>query len=163
MGKRLINPVINGRKMPLLIDDRMTLLQAIRESAGMTGTKEGCLTGDCGACSVMVDGGLVVSCLVMAAEAENARIETIEGISKGPKLHPLQTEFLKSAGLQCGICTPGFLVAAKALLEQNPDPSEEEVKYFLAGNLCRCTGYMQIMEAIQAAAKTLRQNPSAAD
>ncbi len=163
MGKRLINPVVNGRKTPLMVDDRMTLLEALRESAGMTGTKEGCLTGDCGACSVIVDGGLVDSCLVMAAEAETACIETVEGMSKGPKLHPLQAEFLKSAGLQCGICTPGFLVAAKALLEQNPNPSEQEVKYFLAGNLCRCTGYQQIMVAIQAAAKTLRKDANAAD
>jgi carbon-monoxide dehydrogenase small subunit len=121
----------------------------------MTGTKEGCLTGDCGACSVTMNGRVVDSCLVMAAEADGAEIGTVEGIAHGHALHPLQKQFLQHAALQCGICTPGFLVAAKALLERNANPSEEEIRYWLAGNLCRCTGYRQIVEAVQDAAAEL--------
>jgi aerobic carbon-monoxide dehydrogenase small subunit len=154
--KRIITATINGNETTLAIDNRMTLLQALRDVAGMTGTKEGCLTGDCGACSVMLNGRVVDSCLVMAAEADAASIETVEGLARGHDLHPLQRQFLQHAALQCGICTPGFLVASKALLERNPDPSDEEIRYWLAGNLCRCTGYRQIIEAVRDAAADLR-------
>jgi aerobic carbon-monoxide dehydrogenase small subunit len=153
--KRIVTATINGSEVTLAIDNRMSLLQALRDVAGMTGTKEGCLTGDCGACSVIMNGRVVDSCLVMAAEAEGARLETVEGLARGQQLHPLQQQFLRHAALQCGICTPGFLVAAKALLERNADPTEEEIRYWLAGNLCRCTGYRQIIEAVQDAAAEL--------
>ena len=155
-GKRMITATLNGASKTLMIDNRMSLLQALRDVAGLTGTKEGCLTGDCGACSVVFNGQVVDSCLVMAAEAEGATVETVEGLANGQALHPLQTQFLKHAALQCGICTPGFLVAAKALLEHNPDPTDEEIRYWLAGNLCRCTGYRQIIEAVKDAAAELR-------
>jgi aerobic carbon-monoxide dehydrogenase small subunit len=155
-GKRIITATINGAETTLMIDNRMSLLQALRDVAGLTGTKEGCLTGDCGACSVTMNGHVVDSCLVMAAEADGAQIGTVEGLAAGHDLHPLQRQFLQHAALQCGICTPGFLVAAKALLERNPDPSEEEIRYWLAGNLCRCTGYRQIVEAVQGAAAELK-------
>ena len=125
-----------------------TLLQVLRNRLGLIGAKEGCGTGDCGACSVTLDGRLVCSCLVLGAEAEGHEIETIEGMANGDTLHPLQRKFLEHAALQCGICTPGFLVAAKALLEKNPDPTETEVRYWLAGNLCRCTGYDKIIRAV---------------
>ena len=128
----------------------------LRNRLGLTGAKEGCGTGDCGACSVTVDGRLVCSCLVLGAEAEGREVTTVEGLSVGGKLHPLQTKFIEHAALQCGICTPGFLVAAKALLDRNPDPTEEEIRYALAGNLCRCTGYDKIVRAVSAAAKELR-------
>jgi carbon-monoxide dehydrogenase small subunit len=153
--KRIVTATINGNETSLMVDNRMSLLQALRDVAGMTGTKEGCLTGDCGACSVTMNGRVVDSCLVMAAEADGAEIGTVEGIAQGHALHPLQTQFLRHAALQCGICTPGFLVAAKALLERNANPSEEEIRYWLAGNLCRCTGYRQIVEAVQDAAAEL--------
>jgi carbon-monoxide dehydrogenase small subunit len=123
---------------------------------GLTGVKEGCGTGDCGACSVQIDGRLVCSCLVLGAEAEGSEIETVEGMAEGATLHPLQQKFLEHAALQCGVCTPGFLIAAKALLEKNPDPSEEEIRFGLAGNLCRCTGYDKIVRAVQDAAKEMR-------
>ena len=123
---------------------------------GLTGAKEGCGTGDCGACSVILDGRLVCSCLVLGAEAQGRKIETIEGMADGDKLHPLQRKFISNAALQCGICTPGFLIAAKNLLEKNPDPTEEEIRFGLAGNLCRCTGYDKIVRAVQAAAKEMR-------
>ncbi len=139
-----------------MIDNRMSLLEALRDVAGLTGTKEGCLTGDCGACSVVMNGDVVDSCLVMAAEAEGKRIETVEGMARGHELHPLQKQFLEHAALQCGICTPGFLVAAKVLLDRNPNPTEHEIRYWLAGNLCRCTGYRQIIEAVQDAAADLQ-------
>jgi carbon-monoxide dehydrogenase small subunit len=122
----------------------------------LTGTKEGCATGDCGACSVMMDGRLVCSCLVLAVEADGKSIETIEGMAKNEKLHPLQRKFIEHAALQCGICTPGFLIAARALLERNPDPTESEVRYWLAGNLCRCTGYQKIVEAVLDAGREMR-------
>jgi carbon-monoxide dehydrogenase small subunit len=153
--KRIVTATINGNETSLMVDNRMSLLQALRDVAGMTGTKEGCLTGDCGACSVTMNGRVVDSCLVMAAEADGAEIGTVEGIAQGHALHPLQKQFLHHAALQCGICTPGFLVAAKALLERNANPSEEEIRYWLAGNLCRCTGYRQIVEAVQDAAAEL--------
>jgi len=155
-GKRIITATINGLETTLTIDNRMSLLQALRDAAGLTGTKEGCLTGDCGACSVLFNGRVVDSCLVMAAEADGATIGTVEGLADGHDLHPLQKQFLEHAALQCGICTPGFLVASKALLERNPDPTDEEIRYWLAGNLCRCTGYRQIVEAVKDAAAELR-------
>ena len=154
--KRIITATINGNETTMAIDNRMSLLQALRDVAGMTGTKEGCLTGDCGACSVILNGRVVDSCLVMAAEADGAQLETVEGLARGQELHPLQTQFLEHAALQCGICTPGFLVAAKALLDRNPNPTEEEIRYWLAGNLCRCTGYRTIIEAVQDAAAELK-------
>ena len=128
----------------------------LRDRLGLTGAKEGCGTGDCGACSVMLDGRLVCSCLVLGVEAEGREIDTVEGMADGDKLHPLQQKFLEHAALQCGICTPGFLVAAKALLEKNPDPTEEEIRFWLAGNLCRCTGYDKIVRAVQDAAEEMR-------
>ena len=136
---------INGAPTEFLCDANQTLLDVLRDKLGLTGSKEGCGSGDCGACSVMVDGRLVCSCLVLAPEAEGAKVETIEGMAEGDKLHPLQQKFLEHAALQCGICTPGFLVAAKALLEKTPNPTETEVRYWLAGNLCRCTGYDKIV------------------
>jgi len=128
----------------------------LRDRLGLTGAKEGCGTGDCGACSVIVDDRLVCSCLVLGAEAEGKRVETIEGMAEGDRLHPLQQKFLEHAALQCGICTPGFLIAAKDLLAKNPDPTEEEIRFGLAGNLCRCTGYDKIVRAVQDAASVMR-------
>ncbi len=156
-SKSMVTAVINGSETTLLIDNRMSLLEALRNVAGLTGTKEGCMTGDCGACTVLLNGRVVDSCLVMAAEVEGAEIATVEGMADGQNLHPLQRQFLEHAALQCGICTPGFLVAAKALLERNPNPSDHEVRYWLAGNLCRCTGYRQIFEAVQGAAEEMRK------
>ena len=147
---------INGDNLEFLCGPDETLLDVLRDKLQLTGTKEGCGTGDCGACSITLDGKLVCSCLVLGAEADNAKIETIEGMSDGEKLHPLQQKFLDHAALQCGICTPGILVAAKALLEKNPDPTESEVRYWLAGNLCRCTGYDKIIRAVMDAAKEMR-------
>ena len=147
---------INGDNLEFLCDPEETLLDVLRDKLQLTGTKEGCGTGDCGACSITLDGKLVCSCLVLGAEANNAKITTIEGMSDGIKLHPLQQKFLDHAALQCGICTPGILVAAKALLEKNPDPTESEVRYWLAGNLCRCTGYDKIIRAVMDAAKEMR-------
>ena len=128
----------------------------LRDELMLTGTKEGCATGDCGACSVMLDGRLVCSCLVLAVETEGKRVDTIEGMAKDDQLHPLQRSFLELNGLQCGICTPGILVAARALLEKNPDPTETEVRYWLAGNLCRCTGYDKVVRSVLAAAAEMR-------
>jgi aerobic carbon-monoxide dehydrogenase small subunit len=147
---------INGDDVEFLCQPDETLLEVLRDRLGMTGTKEGCGTGDCGACSVILDNRLVCSCLVLGAEAEGRRIETIEGMAKGDKLHPLQQKFLEHAALQCGICTPGFLIAAKDLLARNPDPTEEEIRFGLAGNLCRCTGYDKIVRAVQDAASVMR-------
>ena len=158
--KTIVTARINGDERTLFCDNRMTLLDALRDAAGLTGTKEGCLSGDCGACSVLLDGQLVDSCLVMAAEAEGRDIQTVEGIAQGERLHPLQTAFLEEAALQCGICTPGFLVAAKALLEQDPDPSDETIRLWLAGNLCRCTGYDKILDAVRSAAEVMRRDTS---
>jgi len=156
--RRSVTANVNRSLTTMLVDDRMSLLDALRDAAGMTGTKEGCLTGDCGACTVTFNGHIVDSCLVMAAEAEGADIGTVEGLAKGNELHPVQKRFLEFAALQCGICTPGFLVAAKALLDKNPSPSEHEIRYWLAGNLCRCTGYQKILEAVQAAATDVRSS-----
>ena len=157
MSKRHISTTVNGDPAEFLADPGTTLLDALRDNLGLTGTKEGCGSGDCGACSVIVDGRLVCSCLMLAAEAEGRRVETIEGMAQGGMLHPLQQKFLEHAALQCGFCTPGLLVAAKALLEENPDPSETEVRYWLAGNLCRCTGYDKVVRAVMDAAADMRQ------
>ena len=152
----LVSTTINGDNIEFACDADESLLDALRNRVGMTGVKEGCGTGDCGACSVILDGRLVCSCLVLGAEAEGREIETVEGMANGAELHPLQVKFLEHAALQCGVCTPGFLVAAKALLEKNHDPSEEEIRFGLAGNLCRCTGYDKIVRAVQDAAKVMR-------
>jgi len=143
---------INGEPVEFLCDGSQTLLSALRDAVGLTGTKEGCSTGDCGACSILLDGRLVPSCLVLAAEAQGRAVTTIEGIAQNGTLHPVQQQFLQHAALQCGICTPGFIVAAKALLDANPNPTETEARYWLAGNLCRCTGYDKIIRAVMDAA-----------
>jgi carbon-monoxide dehydrogenase small subunit len=155
-AKRTVTATINGNEVSLVVDNRMSLLEALREVAGLTGAKEGCLTGDCGACSVIVNGRVVDSCLVMAPEIDGATVTTVEGLADANHLHPLQQQFLEHAALQCGICTPGFLVAAKALLDKNPNPTEHEIRYWMAGNLCRCTGYEKILTAVQDAAAELR-------
>ena len=147
---------VNGDRVEFLCDGEETLLDALRDRLGLTGSKEGCSSGDCGACSVLLDGRLVCSCLVLAAEAEGRQVETVEGMASGDSLHPLQRRFLEFAALQCGICTPGFLIAARALLERNARPSEREVRFALAGNLCRCTGYDKIVRAVMAAAGDMR-------
>ena len=154
MSKMHVTSRINGESREFLCDPNQTLLDVLRDELGLTGTKEGCSTGDCGACSVLVDGRLVCSCLMLAAEAQDKLVETIEGIA-GDELHPIQQKFLEHAALQCGICTPGFIVATKALLEKNPNPDEKTIRYWLAGNLCRCTGYDKIIRAVQDAAKDL--------
>ena len=156
MAKRHVTATLNNNPVEFLCDTRQTLLDVLRDELHMTGTKEGCGTGDCGACSVTIDGRLICSCLMLGAEAEGKSIQTIEGMSTGDKLHVLQQKFLDHAALQCGICTPGFLVASKALLDRNNNPTEEEVRFWLAGNLCRCTGYQKIVEAVMDAAKELR-------
>ncbi len=148
---------INGDTYEFLCEPQQTLLDVLRNELQLSGTKEGCSTGDCGACSVMFDGRLVTSCLVLAVEADGKTIETIEGMAKGDQLHPLQRAFLEHNGVQCGICTPGALIAARALLERNPDPTEAEVRYWLAGNLCRCTGYDKMIRSVLAAAKEMRE------
>jgi len=157
MSRQHISTVVNGDPVEFLADPGMTMLDALRDELGLTGTKEGCGSGDCGACSVIVDGRLVCSCLMLAAEADGKRVETIEGMAQGSRLHPLQQKFLEHAALQCGFCTPGLLVASKALLDANPDPTETEVRYWLAGNLCRCTGYDKIIKAVLDAAADMRQ------
>ncbi len=151
-----VSTKINGDAVEFLCEAEETLLDVLRDRLDLTGAKEGCATGDCGACSVTVDGRLVCSCLVLGAEAEGREITTIEGMADGEILHPLQAKFLEHAALQCGICTPGILVAAEALLEKNPDPTETEVRYWLAGNLCRCTGYDKIIRAVMDAAAEMR-------
>ena len=153
-----VSTTVNGDATEYVCQPGESLLDVLRNRLGLTGAKEGCGTGDCGACSVTLDGELVCSCLVLGAEAEGSKITTVEGLADGDKLHPLQQQFIDHAALQCGICTPGFLVAAKALLDNNPDPSEEEIRYALAGNLCRCTGYDKIVRAVDAAAKDVRKH-----
>ena len=152
-----VSTTINGDAVEFVCPADETLLTALRDRVGLTGAKEGCGTGDCGACSVTLDGRLVCSCLVLGAEAQGREVTTIEGMADGDKLHPLQAKFIEHAALQCGICTPGFLVAAKVLLEKNPNPSETEIRYALAGNLCRCTGYDKIVHAVAAAGKEMRK------
>ncbi len=156
MSRHHVTTTLNGDAVEFLCETRQTLLDVLRDELGMTGTKEGCGTGDCGTCSVTLDGSLVCSCLVLGVEAEGKTVRTIEGMANGAELHVLQRKFLEHAALQCGICTPGFLVAARSLLERNADPTEEEVRYWLAGNLCRCTGYQKIVEAVLDAAREMR-------
>jgi carbon-monoxide dehydrogenase small subunit len=156
MSKIHVTTKVNGDTVEFLCDPRETLLDVLRDRLGLTGAKEGCGTGDCGACSVTVDGRLVCSCLMLGVEAEGKSVATVEGIATGEALHPLQQKFIEHAALQCGICTPGILVAAKNLLERNPDPSETEVRYWLAGNLCRCTGYDKIIRAVMDTAADMR-------
>ena len=156
MAKHHVTTTINGDEVEFLCETQQTLLDCLRDELHLTGTKEGCGTGDCGACSVTVDGRLVCACLMLGVEAGGKNIETIEGMAKGDELHPLQQKFLEHAALQCGICTPGVLVAAKSLLERNPNPTETEVRYWLAGNLCRCTGYDKIIRAVLDAAQEMR-------
>jgi len=150
-----VSTTINGDPVEFVCQPGEVLLDVLRNRIGLTGSKEGCGTGDCGACSITLDGRLVCACLVLGAEAEGREIGTVEGIAQGDQLHPLQKKFIEHAALQCGICTPGFLVSAKVLLERNPNPTVEEIRYALAGNLCRCTGYDKIVRAVQAAAEEL--------
>lgn len=157
MSKHHVTTTVNGDSVEFLVSPRTTLLDALRDQLGLTGSKEGCGSGDCGACSVILDGRLVCSCLVLAPEVEGRRVETIEGLAQEGRLHPLQQKFLEHAALQCGFCTPGILMAAKALLDENPDPTETEARYYLAGNLCRCTGYDKIIRAVMDTAADLRQ------
>jgi aerobic carbon-monoxide dehydrogenase small subunit len=154
--KHHVTATINGEATEFLCEPQQTMLDVLRDDLHLTGSKEGCSSGDCGACSITVDGRLVCSCLMLAVEAEGRKIDTIEGMAKGDQLHPLQRKFLEEAALQCGFCTPGILVAAKALLDRNPDPSETEIRYWLAGNLCRCTGYDKIVRAVVDAAAEMR-------
>lgn len=156
MSKYHVTAKINGDEREFLCDAEDTLLDVLRDELGLTGSKEGCSSGDCGACSVLLNGRLVCSCLVLGAEVEGQSVETIESLADGVHLHPLQRSFLDLAGLQCGICTPGILIAAKALLDRNPDPTETKIRYWLAGNLCRCTGYDKIVRSVMDAAATMR-------
>ncbi len=149
-----VQTTINGEAVEYLCEPRQSLLEVLRDVLHLTGAKEGCNNGNCGACSVILDGRLVNSCLVLGAELEGKSLETIEGLAEPEQLHPIQDAFLENAALQCGICTPGFIMAAKALLDQNPSPTEHEIRYWLAGNLCRCTGYDKIVRAVQDAAQT---------
>ena len=156
MAKLHISTTINGDAVEFLCEPEQTLLDVLRDELHLTGSKEGCASGDCGACSVMLDDRLVCACLVLGAEAGGRRVDTIEGVANGEELHVVQRKFLEHHALQCGVCTPGFIVAAKALLERNTDPSETEVRYWLAGNLCRCTGYDKIVRAVLDAAAEMR-------
>ncbi|GIX06448.1 MAG: ferredoxin [Candidatus Poribacteria bacterium] len=155
--KQIIRMTVNGEDVELLVEARESLLEVLREKLELTGAKEGCNNGNCGACSVIFDGRLVNSCLVLAVEADGKTITTVEGIARPDRLHPAQRAFLEEAALQCGVCTPGFIVASKALLDQNPNPTEEEIRRFLAGNLCRCTGYHKIVLAVQKAAAMMQE------
>lgn len=155
MSKVQVTTSINGEEIEFLCEPQQTLLEVLRETLSKTGTKEGCATGDCGACSVLVNDRLVCACLMLGVEAEGAELTTIEGIATEDGLHPIQQKFLEHAALQCGICTPGLVVAAKSLLDRHPDPDEETIRYWLAGNLCRCTGYDKIVRAVQDVARDL--------
>ena len=157
MSGTLVSAVINGDQTEFVCQPNESLLDVLRNRIGLTGSKEGCGTGDCGACSVLLDERIVCSCLVLGVEIEGKAVDTVEGLADGDSLHPLQSNFIKHAALQCGICTPGFLMAGKALLDKNMDPSDEEIRFALAGNLCRCTGYDKIVRAVKAAAKELRK------
>jgi carbon-monoxide dehydrogenase small subunit len=158
MSRTHINCRINGDETDFLSESGGSLLNALRDDVGLMGVKEGCGTGDCGACSVIMDDRVTCSCLIFAPEAEGRTIVTIEGLADADELHPLQQCFLEGAALQCGVCTPGFLMAAKALLDKNPNPTETEVRYALAGNLCRCTGYDKIIRAVLEAAEGMAAN-----
>jgi carbon-monoxide dehydrogenase small subunit len=157
MAKQHVTTTLNGNAVEFLCESRQSLLEVLRDELHLTGTKEGCGTGDCGACTVNVDGRMMCSCLFLGVEAQGKSITTVVGIANGENLHVLQRKFVEHAALQCGICTPGMLVAAKTLLDRNLNPTEEEVRYWLAGNLCRCTGYNQIIEAVLDAASELRR------
>ncbi len=163
MSRTHVSTVINGEQTDFLCEPQQTLLDVLRDELHLTGSKEGCGSGDCGACSVIVNGKLVCSCLMLGVEAEGAKITTIEGIADGEKLHPVQQKFLEHAALQCGFCTPGLIVAAKALLDENLNPTEEETRYWLAGNLCRCTGYDKVIRAVLDAAAVMRGEAAAAE
>jgi carbon-monoxide dehydrogenase small subunit len=156
LKKTHVSTTVNGEACEFLCEPGQVLSEVLRNNLNLTGTKEGCTTGDCGACSVLLDGALVCACLVLAVEAEDRSIETIEGVATDGKLHPIQQKLLEHAGLQCGICTPGIVIASKALLEKNPQPTESEVRYWLAGNLCRCTGYDKIIRAVMDAGAQMR-------
>jgi carbon-monoxide dehydrogenase small subunit len=156
MSKHHVSTTINGEPVEFLCETQQTLLDVLRNELHLTGSKEGCASGDCGACSVILDGKVVCSCLMLGVEADGHSVTTVEGIAQGDKLHPVQQRFLEYAALQCGFCTPGFIVATKALLDENSDPTETEIRYWLAGNLCRCTGYDKIVRAVQAAAADVR-------
>ncbi len=151
--KHQIRITVNGEEYDLLIDPKKTLLELLRDNLDLTGTKEGCDEGECGACSVILDGKVVNSCLVLAVEADNAEVMTIEGIHRGEELHPIQKAFVDSGAVQCGFCTPGMVITTKAMLDEIPDPSEEDIKQYLTGNLCRCTGYTKIIDAVNGAIK----------
>ncbi len=161
MAGTLVSSIINGDQTEFVCQPGETLLEVLRNRLGLTGSKEGCGTGDCGACSVVLDGRLVCSCLVLAVETEGHEVNTIEGLADGDVLHPLQSNFINHAALQCGVCTPGFLMASKALLDRNPNPSDEEIRFALAGNLCRCTGYDKIIRAVLDAAAEMNGNGAA--
>ena len=152
-----VQTTINGESQEFLCEPRQSLLECLRDILSLTGTKEGCNDGNCGACTVILDGRVVTSCLVLGVEAQGCQITTVEGIARGNELHPLQRSFLENAALQCGVCTPGFLVAAKALLDQQPNPSEDEIRLWLANNLCRCTGYDKIIRAVKQAAQEMQE------
>jgi carbon-monoxide dehydrogenase small subunit len=156
MSKHHVSTTINGEPVEFLCETQQTMLDVLRNELHLTGSKEGCASGDCGACTVILDGKIVCSCLMLGVEADGHAVTTIEGIAQGDHLHPVQLRFLEYAALQCGFCTPGFIVATKALLDENPNPTETEIRYWLAGNLCRCTGYDKIVRAVQAAAADVR-------
>ena len=156
MSKHHVTTTINGEPTEYLCEAQQTMLDVLRDELGLTGSKEGCSSGDCGACTIILDGNIVCSCLMLGVEAEGRAVTTIEGIAEGDKLHPVQQKFLEHAALQCGFCTPGLIVAAKALLDNNLNPTEEEARYWLAGNLCRCTGYDKILRAVMDAASVMR-------
>ena len=160
MKRTYVQARINGEERDFLCEPRQSLLEVLREELGLTGSKEGCNNGNCGACSVIMNGRVVNSCCVLGVEADGAEITTIEGIACGDRLHPLQQAFLEEAALQCGICTPGFIIAAKALLDREPDADEHRIRFWLAGNLCRCTGYDKIVRAVQRAASQLQEASS---
>jgi carbon-monoxide dehydrogenase small subunit len=151
--RRVVTTTINGRETEFLCEPRQTLLEVLRDTPNLTGAKEGCANGNCGACTVLMDGRPVDSCLVLAVETEGCQLETIEGVAGADCLDPIQQAFLENAALQCGICTPGFIMSCKSLLAENPDPSEHDIRFYLAGNLCRCTGYDKIVRAVLDAAK----------
>lgn len=155
MAKQLLSLTVNGERHELAVDPRDTLLRAIRDHLGLTGTKEGCGEGECGSCTVLLDGKPVCSCIMLALDAEGREVTTIEGIAEDGKLHPLQQAFVEHGAIQCGFCTPGMIVSAKALLDENPDPTEDEIRAAIVGNLCRCTGYTHIVNAVKAAAEAL--------
>jgi carbon-monoxide dehydrogenase small subunit len=155
--KTRVETTINGEQVEFLCEPRQSLLECLRDIVGLTGTKEGCNDGNCGACTVMFDGRIVTSCLVLGVEANGREINTVEGVAEGSALHEIQKAFLQGAALQCGICTPGFIMAAKALLDQEPNPSEERIRFWLANNLCRCTGYDKIIRSVQDAAAKMQE------